>query len=130
MTSVRLRRTLLDRVVRPYAFFVSLATFVVTLALITNEAVGALLKGAPGDVLAVLGIATIGLLWAGWWFKNDVLMVRGLLWSAGVWAGVGAVLLIDNWTAWVSPALAFCWAGMSAVSWWLEYDDLKRSRVR
>ena len=130
MTSVQLRRRVLDRYVRPYAFGMSIATFVVSVALLKDWFFVALLRDWPGDALALMGIATVGLLWGGWWLRSDRAMVRGLLLSTGVWAGVGFTL---SWGAvdadpltWVFAALSWCWALISSISWWLEYDDLRR----
>lgn len=127
MTDTTLRRRIAGRAVRPYAFAVSLATWVVAVAILTDQAVGALLDDWPGEVLGVIAIGVVGMLWGGWWARSDVWMTRGLLWSSGVWAGVGTVLSVEG-GSWVSASLAWCWAVASAGAWLLEHEDVERGR--
>lgn len=122
MTGTELRRRIAGRAVRPYALAVSLATLVIAAATVTNVAVGKLLDGLPGNLIAAMAVATVAALWWGWWARSDRWMTHGLLWSAGVWAAVGTVLTWEG-GAWVSAALAWCWVIASAGAWLLEADD-------
>lgn len=125
MSSTQLRRFILGRAVRPYAFAVSMATAVVSWAVLTDQAVGRRLDEWPGHLIGVMGIITVVLLWYGWWARSDVWMTRGLLWSTGVWAGVGTVLSIEGGAV-VSGLLAWCWVVASAGAWLLEVDEFRR----
>lgn len=129
MTTTQFRRTLLNRAVRPYAFAVSLATAVVSYGILTDQAVGRQLDEWPGHLIGVMGLVTVVMLWYGWWARSDTWMTRGLLWSTGVWAGVGTVLSIEG-GAWVSGLLAWCWVIASGGAWLLEVDDARRRGVR
>ena len=121
MTGGELGRRVVGRRVQPYAFAVSLATAVVSAAVLVDAAVGLLLDTWPGELLGVLGVGTVVCLWWGWWAQSEVWLRRGLLWSAGVWSGVGLVLAVEG-GAWVSALLAWCWAVASAGAWLLEVD--------
>lgn len=129
MTDTQLRRGLAGRTVRPYAFAVSLATLVIAYATVANVAVGDLLDGPPGDIIGAAAIATVAALWWGWWARSDRWMIRGLLWSTGVWTGVGVVLSAEG-GAWVSALLAWCWVIASGGAWLLEKDDMRGTSGR
>jgi len=127
MTDTTLRRRVAGRAIRPCALAVSLATAVIAYATAGNIAVGELLDDWPGHIISIMAIIAVVMLWGGWWGRSDTWMTRGLLWSAGVWAGVGTVLTIET-GAWVSAALAWCWCVASGGAWLLEHEDVKRRR--
>ena len=97
-----------DRVIRPFSFAVSLATFVLTLGIATDNTVGASLdSGLGGVVIVAASFTTTALLWWGWWAKSTSLMAHGLLLAAAVWAAAGYVILLEG-ASWVSKCLALC----------------------
>ena len=132
MTNPRDGRTLpwrvLNRSVRPYALAVSLATSVSVWSVSTDRAVGQLLDGWPGAIIAAYGVLAVLLLWAGFWARRDGWMRAGLLASAGYWAAVGAVILLEPGVSLVSGWLALCWVVASGGAWLLEQVDVRRRR--
>ena len=118
----------LNRAVRPYAFAVSLATTVSVWSVSTDRAVGQLLDGWPGAVIAAYGVLAVLLLWAGFWARRDPWMRAGLLASAGYWTAVGMVVLLEPGVSLVSGWLALCWVVASGGAWLLEQIDLRRLR--
>ena len=132
MTNPRDGRTLpwrvLNRAVRPYALAVSLATSVSVWSVSTDRAVGQLLDGWPGAIIAAYGVLAVLLLWAGFWARRDGWMRAGLLASAGYWAAVGAVILLEPGVSLVSGWLALCWVVASGGAWLLEQVDVRRRR--
>lgn len=129
MASGVLHRRFLGRVIRPYPLAVSLATAVVVWSEIANFAIGRLMTGIPGDLLALMAAATVGMLWWGWWAVSDVWMARGLLWSAGVWSGVTTLLILDHEPPSLA-AIAACWALASAGAWLIEVEHERRRHER
>ena len=127
MTETTLRRRIAGRAIRPYALAVSLATAVIAVAVLTDQAVGKLLDAWPGTIVGLMAVATVLMLWVGWWARDDRLMARGLLWSSGVWAGVATVLTVEG-GAWVSACLAACWCLASGGAWLLEHEDVRGRR--
>lgn len=132
MTSARTDgRTLpwrfLGRAVRPYALAVSLATTVSIWSVSTDRAVGQLLDGWPGAIIAAYGVIAVLLLWAGFWARRDGWMRAGLLASAGYWAAVGTVIILEPGVALVSGWLALCWMVASGGAWLLEKVDRRRA---
>ena len=132
MTTPRDGRTLpwrvLDRAVRPYALAVSLATSVSVWSVSTDRAVGQLLDGWPGAIIAAYGVLAVVALWAGFWARRDPWMRAGLLASAGYWGAVGAVIILEPGVSLVSGWLALCWVVASGGAWLLEQIDLRRLR--
>lgn len=116
----------LGRAVRPYALAVSLATTVSVWSVATNRAVGELLDGLPGAVIAAAGTVAVALLWLGFWARRDAWMRAGLLASAGYWAAVGSVVLLEPGVSLVSGWLALCWTVASGGAWLLEKTDRRR----
>ena len=114
------------RTVRPYAFAVSLATSVSVWSVATDRAVGQLLDGWPGAIIAAYGVIAVLLLWAGFWARRDGWMHGGLLASAGYWAAVGAVIMLEPGVSLVSGWLALCWVVASGGAWLLEKTDRRR----
>ena len=98
----------LGREFRPFAFIISLATFRVTLALLTSTVTGTALDGRLGIAFGVLSGLSILLLWAGWWGRQDRWMTEGLLLSTCVWFGVSAVLFYDQGWGSNSAFMAGC----------------------
>lgn len=127
MTDTQLRRRIAGRAIRPYALAVSLATAVIAVAVLADQAVGRLLDDRPGTIVGLMAIATVVMLWWGWWTRSDRWMARGLLWSSGVWAGVATVLTVEG-GAWVSACLAACWCLASGGAWLLEHEDVRGRR--
>ena len=123
MAETHLPWRVLDRLVRPYAFAVSGATAVIAWACWAGIAVGLLLDGLPGRIVAAAGFAVVGLLWAGWWGSRDAWMRAGLFITTGVWASVAAILAIDVGVWNVNTALSACWAIASGGAWLLEASD-------
>jgi hypothetical protein len=119
----------LHRTVKPYALAVSLATSVSVWSVSTDRAVGELLDGLPGAIIAAYGVVAVLLLWAGFWAMRDGWMRAGLLASAGYWAAVGAVVALEPGVSLVSAWLAWCWAVASGGAWLLEKVDV-RQRAR
>lgn len=117
---------ILGRAVRPYAFAVSLATTVSIWSVSTDRAVGELLDGWPGAVIAAYGVVAVMLLWLGFWARRDRWMRWGLLASAGYWAAVGAVVMLEPGVALISAWLAWCWTAASGGAWLLEEIDVRR----
>lgn len=112
----------LDRVIRPFSFAVSLATFVLTLGIATDNTVGVSLdSGLGGVVFVAASFTTTALLWCGWWVKSTSLMTHGLLLAAAVWAAAGYVILLEG-ASWVSGCVALCWSVAAAGSWLLEVN--------
>jgi len=112
-----------DRAIRPFSFAVSLATFVLTLGITTDNTVGVSLDSGLGVVVIVAASSTTtALLWWGWWAKSTSLMTHGLLLAAAVWAAVGYVTLLEG-ASWVSGCVALCWGVAAAGSWLLEAND-------
>ena len=111
------------RTVRPYAFAVSFATFVVSWAILAGVAVGQLLDTFHGQSVGAAGFAAVLLLWAGWWGQRDDWMAHGLLLTVGVWSSVWAIVLLDTEWSNVSGWLAFAWALASGGAWLLEVSD-------
>ena len=118
----------LGRAVRPYALAVSLATTVSIWSVTTDRAVGELLDGLPGAVIAAYGVIAVLLLWAGFWARRDGWMRAGLLASAGDWAAIGAVIMLEPGVSLVSGWLALCWVVASGGAWLLEKVDRRRRR--
>ena len=116
------------RTVKPYAFAVSLATSVSVWSVATDRAVGLLLDGLPGAVIAAYGVIAVALLWLGFWGRRDGWMRGGLLASAGYWVAVGAVVILEPGVALISAWLAWCWALASGAAWLLEEIDVRRRR--
>lgn len=114
-----------DRVIRPYSLAVSLATAVVTCSVLSGAAVGTVLdEGAAQLLIGVAGAASTSLLWWGWWGRSISAMNHGLLVGAGVWAAVGAEVLLEG-ASWPSGLIALCWSVASAGAWLLEVNDPK-----
>lgn len=117
---------LFDRIIRPYSFAVSLATFAVTVSIFSSSSVGTALDGGWAQlVIGVAAALSTGLLWAGWWATSVRLMNHGLLVGAGVWAAVGAEILLEG-ASWPSGVIALCWSIASAGAWLLEVNDTPR----
>ena len=116
----------LDRAVRPYVLAVSLATTVSVWSVATNRAVGELLDGLPGAVIAAAGTVAVLLLWLGFWARRDAWMRHGLLLSAGYWAAVGSVVITEPGVGLTSGWLAWCWMVASGGAWLLEKTDRRR----
>ncbi len=123
MTDTDLPWRLFGRLIRPYALAVSLATLVIVWSIATEAAVGQLLNGPPGRIVAAAAAAAVALLWAGWLARSDASMRWGLFWTTGVWAAVWMVLSLDIGFGSVSAMLAGCWAIASGGAWLLEATD-------
>lgn len=124
MTLSQLRRQVFGRAIRPYALAVSCSTLTIGVAVLEDAAIGKLLDEWPGTIIGIMAIASVLLLWWGWWRKSEKTLALGLLWSAGVWSGVGAVLMLEG-GAWVSAILAWCWVIGSGGAWLIERDELR-----
>lgn len=124
MTETHLPWRIFGRVWRPYALAVSFSVATIAIAVLTRSAVGVYLDQWPGQIVGVMAVVTVGMLWWGWWARSDRWMAHGLLWSAGVWAGVGTILAWEG-SAPVSTALAWCWVLASGGAWLLEVADTR-----
>lgn len=123
MTDTELPWRIFGRLIRPYALAVSLATGIIAYACAASVAVGQLLDGPPGRIVAAAAAAAVALLWAGWWARSDRLMRWGLFTTTGVWTAVWMVLSLDIGFGAVLPMLAGCWAVASGGAWLLETTD-------
>lgn len=117
---------ILGRAVRPYVLAVALATTVSVWSVSTDRAVGQLLDGLPGTIIAAYGVIAVLALWAGLWARRDDWMRTGLLASAGYWAAVGTVIMLEPGVSLVSGWLAWCWVVASGGAWMLEQVDRRR----
>lgn len=130
MTSTDLPWRVRGRVLRPYAFAVSIATAVVTYSILAGVALGRTLDGTvPGVIVGLAGAGASVLLWVGWWAKSDRWMRWGLFWTTGVWASVWTILSFDVGWWNVSTMLAGCWAMASGGAWLLEVSNHPRPPV-
>ena len=120
MSDTHLRRRLWGRKVRPYALAVSIATGVIAWACLTGIAVGRLLHGATGIIVGTVAVITVAALWWGWLAKSEAWMLRGLLWAAGVWAAITAILTADVGLINVNTLLSAAWVLASGGAWLLE----------
>lgn len=84
------------RLVRPYSLAVAIATAVSVWSVSTQRAAGAVLDGPAGLTVALCGLLSAVLLVGGFWLRKDHWMRGGLLASAGYWAVVGAVVLLEH----------------------------------
>lgn len=114
------------RTVKPYAFAVSFATFIVSYAIVTQQAIGHLLDTFPGQLIGVAGFASVLLLWAGWWGQREDWMTHGLFVTVGVWSSVWAIVMYDTSVTNVSGWMAFAWSMASGGAWLLEVLDRDR----
>ena len=124
MTDTNLPWRIFGRLWRPYVLAVSLSVATITISVATGSAVGVYLDQWPGHVIGAMGAVTVVMLWWGFWARSDQWMARGLLWSAGVWAGVGTILAWEGGAP-VSTALAWCWVIASGGAWLLEVADTR-----
>ena len=120
MSETHLPWHLWGRKVRPYALAVSIATGVIAWACLAGIGVGRLLDGPVGIIVGVAAVVTVATLWWGWLAKSETWMHRGLLWSAGIWAAVTAILTIDVGLINVNTLLAAAWVIASGGAWLLE----------
>lgn len=118
-----------DRLVRPYALAVSLASGSLGVLIASDQSLYGV--GRWSDTLAVIALLSTLLLWVGWWMgghRGDTLMRHGLLLTAGVFASRAVFMALTG-----SPAAAAfmgSWALGSAGAYLLEATtghDLHRS---
>ena len=119
MTDTNLPWSLFNRKLRPFSFAVMLSVTVITWNVITESAVGQLLDGAAGHIVAAVGVLSALLLLGGYVFRNDRVMANGLLFATGVWTTATVVLALDIGAA-PATQLAGCWVVACAGSWLLE----------
>ena len=120
MSDTHLPWRLWGRKVRPYVLAVSLSTAVIAYACLTGIAVGRLLDGATGIIVGTVAVITVAALWWGWLAKSEAWMLRGLLWSAGVWAAITTILATDVGLVNVNTLLSAAWVIASGGAWLLE----------
>ena len=120
MSDTHLPWQLWGRKVCPYALAVSLSTAVIAYACLTGIAVGRLLDGATGIIVGAAAVVTVLALWWGWLASSERWMLRGLLWSAGVWAAVTTILATDVGIVNVNTLLSAAWVIASGGAWLLE----------
>lgn len=120
MSDTHLPWQLWGRKVRPYVLAVSLSTAVIAYACLTGIAVGRLLDGATGIIVGAAAVVTVLALWWGWLAKSEAWMLRGLLWSAGVWAAITTILATDVGLVNVNTLLSAAWVIASGGAWLLE----------
>ena len=120
MSATHLPWLLWGRKVRPYALAVSIATAVIAWACLAGIGVGRLLDGATGIIVGTVAVITVAALWWGWLASSERWMLRGLLWSAGVWAAVTTILATDVGIVNVNTLLSAAWVIASGGAWLLE----------
>lgn len=120
MSSTDLPWQLWGRKVRPYVLAVSISTAVIAWACLAGIAVGRLLDGATGIIVGTVAVITVAALWWGWLAKSEAWMLRGLLWSAGVWAAITTILTADVGLINVNTLLSAAWVLASGGAWLLE----------
>ena len=122
---------------RPILPPLTAGTLILSVGLIAGQVVGTALDGRAGDVIGVIGLMSAVLLILGQRWGSDRLVMTGQLWLTGVWASVGAVILVnvipraaeavtvgDWWRAYgvfLSALIALIVAWISAAAWWAEH---------
>ena len=128
MTDTNLPWMIFGRRMRPFSLALSLSILLITYATLAGVTVGQQLDGISGKIVGGVGVLTVLLLVAGFWFKNDRAMVNGLLLSTGVWMSVTTVLALDIGFVAVSTLSAGCWAVAAGGSWLLEVSHAPENR--
>lgn len=123
MTDTELPWTIFGRKMRPFSLALALSTLVISYATLRGVAVGVGLDGNSGKIVGVVGILSVLMLFAGFWFRSDKWMTRGLLFSTGVWASTAAFLALDIGITAVSSLSAACWGIAAAGAWLLEVSN-------
>lgn len=109
--------------VKPLSFWASIYTAILSVAILSDRAVGQVLRGPVGDCIGVAAIVATGLLWWGWWAERHQTMCDGLLLAASVCAAVAAAVFAEFGVANVSAWLSVPVAGLCASAWLLERAD-------
>ena len=111
------------RAVKPLSFWASIYTLVLSIAILSDRAIGQLLDGPIGDSIGLASVTATVLLWVGWWGQKHHVMCHGLLLAASVISAVIATVFAEygpgNWSAWLSVPVA----GLCASAWYLEVSD-------
>ncbi len=121
--STSLGVTFFGKKIKPYAFAVSMTMFILVGMMIQNVAVGELLDGWHGDMVAVVAGASGVLLTVGWWFQVQRLLEWGLLLAAGAWMTVAAIIGFESGVWYHNTWLAFSWVVAGLGSWVLEREN-------
>ena len=105
------------RLVRPYAFAVSLSSAFGAMLILTGQSYYG--SGIWARFIAGSAFLATFLLWAGWWRKSSHLMQNGLLLTAVVFAARAAYVVFTGESMWAAGYIA-AWSVASAGAWLLE----------
>lgn len=118
-----LQLRILGRPIHPVGLGVSLYTAILAYAILSDQALGQLLRGPIGTGVGLVCAAATIALWAGWWASRRDWLQTGLLWAtAGIVATATTVIIDVGWgsvSAWLSAPVAV----ISCGSWLLERAD-------
>jgi len=113
----------LGRPIHPVALGVSCYTAILAFAILSDQALGQLLKGPIGTGVGLVCAAATIALWAGWWRRRRDWLTTGLSWAtAGIVATATTVIIDVGWgsvSAWLSAPVAIIACG----AWLLERVD-------
>lgn len=78
------------------------------------------------NIVGIVGVATAGILTAGWWAQSVAAMSLGLLSAAWVWAtfALTASQVAPWWGA--SAMGCWAWAGLAGGLWWRDHAQTGR----
>lgn len=123
--------TFYGRKVRPYAFGVMYATFIISWnLLVTKNGPGEKLdRSVAGYIVGVIGMSAFIALLAGFWAKRDGLMMIGLLLTSGAWMARGVYITLEQGVV-ESGMLSFGWVVASVGAFFLEFFTGEHSFLR
>lgn len=112
------------RKVRPLALILTVATGIRLWALTPGDlSVPTDLVGFGGAVISTFAIASIVMIWAGWWAKQDWWLVCGLLMTFCVQIVFAGTVFLSSEENQTLPWMSLCWAFAAGTAWWLEARD-------
>lgn len=118
-----LPRRIAHRAVKPLSFWASIYTLVLSIAILSDRAIGQLLDGPIGDGIGLASAAATVLLWVGWWGQRHRVMCHGLLLAAAVISATAATVFAEYGAGSVAAWLSVPVAGLCASAWLLEVSD-------
>ena len=118
----------LGRRVRPLALFLSLITLVRVGSFWFDPGLREVTTVLPTHVALVVALASVVLIWLGYWCRQDDWVMVGLFLTAGVMVTFGLLILtlagVSESCGWVSLLLA----GLAAAAGFLEMPDKRDDR--